>query len=732
MIDDILARLRNDETLRNYEARLRHKDGSLRHVLISSSVLWRDRQFVHARCLTIDVTERKLAEDVRQLIERNLSSQYAVTKVLAEDLTLEEATGRLLQGVGEVGNWSVGALWTVDEAGKALRCLSVWRAADANLEEFAAITREMTFAPSVGLPGRVWSTATPAWIEDVVNDPNFPRAAHAERAGLHGALGFPVRIRDRVTGVLEFLSRDVRQPDHNLLQLFDAIGTQIGQFMDRRQSDELHVRMAAIVDSSDDAIISKTLDGVITSWNRGAEDIFGYTANEAVGQNISLIIPADRIGQEHDVLTRLRRGEKIEHFETERQAKDGRRLSISLTVSPVRNADGKIVGASKVARDITDRKQAEEVLRLSKQRAEEAVTARDEFLSIAAHELRNPLNALQLQLVGLQRAAQDYQDSLPKAWVCDRISQATDDVRRLVRLMHNLLDVSRITAGRIDLEPEDLDFSPIVHSVVGRFVAQVKDGAIAVDASPVSGTWDRQRLDQIVTNLLSNAVKYRTGTTDQRFARSRRRARSPVDYGPRDRHRRRPTATAIQAVRAWRAQSSLRRIRPWAVDYPRDRRGDGWQNFRGEQPRLRIDVCRRAAAPACLQQGSSMSTADQQRSKKQILIVEDDLGSRRALTNVLEDRGYRVAGVGSVAEAMHFLRQQAIPELIVLDLMLPDMEGWDFRHEQKKDPRLADIPVIAVSAVGKLVDVEYSFRKPLDYDQFLRAVEQYVPPTRAR
>ena len=87
---------------------------------------------------------------------------------------------------------------------------------------------------------------------------------------------------------------------------------------------------------------------------------------------------------------------------------------------------------------------------------------------------------------------------------------------------------------------------------------------------------------------------------------------------------------------------------------------------------------------------------------------------------------------GSVAEAMQFLRQQAIPELIVLDLMLPDMEGWDFRHEQKKDPRLADIPVIAVSAVGKLVDVEYSFRKPLDYDQFLRAVEQYVPQTRAR
>ena len=99
---------------------------------------------------------------------------------------------------------------------------------------------------------------------------------------------------------------------------------------------------------------------------------------------------------------------------------------------------------------------------------------------------------------------------------------------------------------------------------------------------------------------------------------------------------------------------------------------------------------------------------------------------------MLEDRGYRVAGVGTVAEAMQFLRQQPLPNLIVLDLMLPDMEGWDFRHAQKKDPRLADIPVIAVSAVGKLVDVEYSFRKPLDYDQFLRAVRAVRAPTRTR
>jgi CheY-like chemotaxis protein len=109
-----------------------------------------------------------------------------------------------------------------------------------------------------------------------------------------------------------------------------------------------------------------------------------------------------------------------------------------------------------------------------------------------------------------------------------------------------------------------------------------------------------------------------------------------------------------------------------------------------------------------------------------VLIIEDDDGSRRALTNVLEDRGYTVAGVGSAEEALDLLAGALRPKLIVLDLMLPGQEGWDFRNAQKKNPHIAHIPVIGVSAVGKLVDVEYSFRKPLDYDRFLAAVEEYI------
>ena len=127
-------------------------------------------------------------------------------------------------------------------------------------------------------------------------------------------------------------------------------------------------RLAAIVVSSDDAILSKTLDGIIESWNIGAERVFGYTAEEAIGQHISLIIPPDRLDEEAEVLARLRRGEKIDHFETVRRTKDGRLVDVSLTVSPIKSSDGRIVGASKVARDITERRLADEALSRSRRR----------------------------------------------------------------------------------------------------------------------------------------------------------------------------------------------------------------------------------------------------------------------------------------------------------------------------------------------------------------------------
>ncbi len=141
--------------------------------------------------------------------------------------------------------------------------------------------------------------------------------------------------------------------------------------------------LAAIVASSDDAIISKTLQGIVTSWNVGAERLFGYTAKEAIGKSITMLIPPDRKAEEEMILSRLRRGERVDHYETVRRAKDGRLIDISLTISPIRNDAGALVGASKVARDISVQKRALREL-------EETDTRKNEFLALLAHELRNP------------------------------------------------------------------------------------------------------------------------------------------------------------------------------------------------------------------------------------------------------------------------------------------------------------------------------------------------------
>ncbi len=258
-------------------------------------------------------------------------------------------------------------------------------------------------------------------------------------------------------------------------------------------------RLAAIVESSEDAIISKTLDGVIRTWNRGAERLFGHRAEEAVGQSITLIIPPDRLSEETDILARLARGERIEHYETVRLAKDGRLIDISLTISPVRDATGRIVGASKVARDVTERRQAEEALR-------EADRRKDEFLALLAHELRNPLAPLRNGLEVMRLAAGNE----------EILARARDMMERqlshMVRLIDDLLDISRINRSKMELRRAPVTLAEVVESAV-ETARPALDAAgheltISLPSEPVALYADLTRLSQVFSNLLNNSAKY--------------------------------------------------------------------------------------------------------------------------------------------------------------------------------------------------------------------------------
>jgi PAS domain S-box-containing protein len=271
--------------------------------------------------------------------------------------------------------------------------------------------------------------------------------------------------------------------------------------------------LAAIIESSDDIIVSKTLEGIITSWNPAAERILGYTAEEAIGQHIRLVIPPERWAEEDDVLARIRRGERVDHFETERRAKNGNRLQISLTVSPVRDGDGRIIGASKVARDITDRKRSEverdKLLASEKDarmQAEEANRLKDEFLAVVSHELRSPLNAI-TGWASLMRTGR---------LTSEQSARAIETIQRNAQLQNqmiaDLLDVSRIVSGRMRLNVRPFQLISVVEAAleVIRPAAQAKRIKLQTQLDPAAGpvAGDPDRIQQVMSNLLSNAIKF--------------------------------------------------------------------------------------------------------------------------------------------------------------------------------------------------------------------------------
>ena len=290
----------------------------------------------------------------------------------------------------------------------------------------------------------------------------------------------------------------------------DAAGPSRVEDTDETPAAVERFRLAAIVESSEDAIISKSLDGIITSWNTGAERLFGYTAEEIVGQPISRLMPPEHANDMLEILGKIRQGRRVEHFESVRLNKNGKRIPVSLSVSPIRDDTGRIIGAAKIARDISEQKKSQAERERLYREAREAARMREEFLSIAGHELRTPLTSLQFQLHTVQKRLEAGQPE--KA--ADVLQRATGQLQRLTRLTEDLLDVSQITAGRLELVLEEVDLADIVRDVAERHreSASRAGSVLRIEASQaVTGLWDHSRLDQVITNLLSNAVKFGEG-----------------------------------------------------------------------------------------------------------------------------------------------------------------------------------------------------------------------------
>ena len=261
----------------------------------------------------------------------------------------------------------------------------------------------------------------------------------------------------------------------------------------------------AIVDSSDDAIISKNLQSIVISWNKSAERMFGYTAQEMVGQSIAKLFPAGRLDEEAQILARLQQGERVDHFETQRQRKDGKLIDVSLTISPIRNVEGAIVGASKIARDITEQKEAQRKLSKALEALKSADRMKAEFLATLSHELRTPLNAILgwVQILREEGSVENFIHAIP---IIER------NVRIQSQLIEDLLDMSRIETGKISLDIRPVDLPTVVGAAIEtvRPAARAKEIRLTSAFASMTGVvmGDRDRLQQIVWNLLTNAIKF--------------------------------------------------------------------------------------------------------------------------------------------------------------------------------------------------------------------------------
>jgi PAS domain S-box-containing protein len=676
-----------------------------------------------------------------------------------------------------------------------------------------------------------WLARQPPWSDLpvlVLARPGADSAAVALAMDLLGnvtVLERPTRVAALVSAVRTALRARRRQ-----LQIRDYL-------VERERNIEAQALLAAIVASSDDAIISKNLEGVILTWNDGARRLFGYSAEEAIGRPITLLIPPERHAEEPILLERLRRGERIEHFETVRIAKDGTRLDISLTVSPIRDAEGGVVGASKVARDITQSKRAEAALRLKEERfrqmanstpaiiwtadptgaitfhnqrwldytgisrednvrdwptvlhpddlerctrawtaalsqgtdyeievrnrrhdgeyrwfltratpirgadgrivewygsttdihdrklAEESLRdadrRKDEFLAVLAHELRNPLAPIRNSLHILRMTSQHD----PAA---ERVGEMMErQVSHMVRLVDDLMEVSRITRGKIELRKESVEVAAIVRSAMETSRPLIEAGghqlALSIPPEPLTLEGDPVRLTQVVANLLNNAAKY-TDEGGQIWLTVRREddevAISVRDTGtgippemlPRvfdlftqiDRHANRSQGglgIGLTLVK------SLIEMHGGSVEARSEGVG------RGSEFVLRLPLALVPRPAADLAAQTNRSTV---LSARRVLVVDDNRDAAESLGMLLRLLGAEVHVVCSGPDAFEALATYQ-PSVVLLDIGMPGMDGYEVARRIRQEPEYRGVTLIALTGWGQEEDRRRTQDAGFDY-----------------
>jgi PAS domain S-box-containing protein len=739
-----------------------HRDGHELELEISFGEFVKDGRR-HFTGVARDISERKRAERARAV-------QHAVTRALVETVGVAETIRRVLQSVSEIMRWEVAEYWEADEAAGALRCTESWHAPSISFNEFDETSHARTFRVGEGLPGRVWATGEAAWIADVTQDENFPRAHVAAREGIHAGFAFPMLIGGDALGVMEFFSREVRAPDAELHAAMSAVGSQLGQLIERKRAEDSLRRAEAaqrfLAEASE--LLSASLD-YETTLQSVARLVVPHLADWCV-IDLALEDEIERVAIAHSDPSKVELAwESVRRAPINRDALEGvakvirtgrsdlysevgdevlaaaypepeklafvQRLGLRSAMIVPLVAHERTLGAISFAASETRRRYTRADLVLAEDLAHRAALAvenarlyreaqevnrlKDEFLATLSHELRTPLTAI-LGWAGLLRSVHlDAETATNALEIIER------NARSQKQLIDDLLDASRIISGKLRLEVRPTQLAGVVEATLDsiRPAAAAKEVELRarLDAEAIHVAGDAERLQQIVWNLLSNAVKFtpRGGRIEVTLAREGDAAHITVadtgvgiapEFLPHVFERfRQADATTTRGFGGLGLGLSIVRhlVELHGGTVKVESEGTG----RGATFSVRLPLV--VVGEETGRGGASANSAattDAQRALEEVrvLIVDDDIDTLFMLRKTLERYGASVTTCASAAEALRAHDESAF-DVLVSDIGMPVEDGYELLRqirERERELGTAKLPALALTAYARAEDRE--------------------------
>ena len=627
---------------------------------------------------------------------------YETACALAESATLAEAAPRMLEAICDALGWEYGAFWRVDRAARVLRCTATFHLPSLRVDEFTAASRQTAFASGIGLPGRVWASRQPAWIPDVVHDANFPRAAFAARVGLHAAFGFPMLHGDEVLGVMEFFSREIREPDEELVAMLDTVGSQVGLFVARKRAEEELDRFFTL---SPDLLCIATFEGHFIRLNPAWQRVLGLAPETLLSKPwLDFVHPDDR--EATIAAATVLRDAELTLFENRYRCADGSYKWLQWTAVGYKDLD--LIYAS--ARDVTDRRRADRELEIARRRAEEATVAKGEFLANMSHEIRTPMNAI----IGMTELALGTRLTAEQR---DYLRTVKDSSEALLALVNDILDFSKVEARKLSLERVPFGVRDVVEDAV-RLVAPRADekglelACRILPEVPDALVGDPGRLRQVLLNLVSNAIKFTA------------QGEVVVDVAP-------GQLSSDEAALKFTVSDTGIGIPPdkqWEIFGPfvqvdasitRRYGGSGLGlaiasqlvELMGGHIWIESEVGRGSRFHFVAHFGVHHGTAlhpipppSADLRDVRVLVVDDNATNRRILEEMLTTWRMKPVTVDGARAALAALRDAAIAgdpfRLVLSDAMMPGTDGFAFARAVRDDARLAGATLIMLTSAG--------------------------------